>query len=128
MLHAPRVIEYVAGFTSAPPPWPEVCPAEKLGAENGDKAGPAETEGCVLSLLTDPEMAKVIEEMRAMKLSAQLKISVIEGEPVLFDDDEVDWLVASKLCEAEAKSVEHKLGSSNLTQFKQNLLKNFGRL
>ena len=117
----PGVLQYVAGIAPAPPPWPSILPEPRARAESGTRENPAEEDERLVSLLMDPKMAKAVEEVRAMRISATPQTSVIAGDPVPLDDDEVDFDIASRFLEEEAKIFGVKTGIESLETIQSKL-------
>jgi hypothetical protein len=102
----PGVIEYVSGFSQGPPPsWTRIFPAQLCE----EIRKPTKTEEHFLNVISDPKMAKAIEEVRAMQLSLQPKTSIIVGTPLPILDDETEWEIASRLAHTNVSIQEVKV-------------------
>ena len=84
-------------------------------------ANPAEFDTRTLESLSDPEMAKVLVEVRAMNISIEPVVSVVEGDPSPLLDPEVEYLVATKFLQAEARVLSAKTGLENVESIDSDL-------
>ena len=104
------VIEYVAGLVLDPPSWEQCTTFQNVLTSKDTNVSeqapenlvePAEFDSRTLEILSDPEMTKAIEEVRAMNISIEPTVSVVEGEPSPLLDPEVEYLLATKFLQAE---------------------------
>ena len=130
----PGVLEYVAGLSPTPPPWPPSLPDKGTKVVGGTRENSVEEDERLLTLLSDPKMAKAIEEVRVMRVSTTPRVSVIAGTPDPLDDEEVDFEIASRIVEEEAKVSGVKTGIEGpelirtelADEYRQALFKEFG--